>query len=572
MNKWLLCLIFICTTLISGGAAFAQSCEFQILQRDYFRNSCEGILEENNFVTRLTPETMQDTYGGFGGRCHASGASQPHCASPPQCSPALVTEETTDTVNAIGGLNGVFVFRIFSYGICNVQSILEEVVSEMWCSISEAMRDPLTTLLVLYVTVIAVMFMFGIIQASRGQLLIQTIKIALVWAFVTEGDLAINLGYNFFMAAMEAGISVVSNIATDGVGDETSITITTRLDTMFSQIFLSERPYDVNRQNLSLLTGAAALISGHPIGGAIGTFLIVTVVYSIFVFLKAAVAYLLSIVGIAFLTAMGPLFISLALFQSTKHIFDRWLTALMSFVLQPIILFAFLAFMHAHMSDALDFIACFIQDRVVEVEQPRNAQGGIVYNSSNVLFFFNDGQFRILRDPCTCTFYSKNADWSESVEMMQQLLVPLIAAILMMIMTNAFLVQLPSFARRITGTVLPVLASGSGRDAGGYAARMTGLAGADMAMTQMMQNPSAYVRTGPDGRIDYDFMQQQITQEIRREAIEDAMGMGSNPEKNTDHGGIQISLTGNSMDRESTVDTINRPNTPGTVNPPIPRP
>ncbi|WP_196295989.1 type IV secretion system protein [Anaplasma phagocytophilum] len=66
--------------------------------------------------------------------------------------------------------------------------------------------------------------------------------------------------------------------------------------------------------------------------------------------------------GLAFLLTLAPIFITFLLFQVTKGLFDGWLKMLVNFMLQPVILFAALAFLNQVIITSLhavtDFAAC----------------------------------------------------------------------------------------------------------------------------------------------------------------------------------------------------------------------
>ncbi len=83
-------------------------------------------------------------------------------------------------------------------------------------------------------------------------------------------------------------------------------------------------------------------------GSALG--LILMVVGMIFIFTlvmsiaRAAQVYLLAFIGISFLMVISPLMIPLLVMKTTKQYFDKWTKIMMSFILQPVILIAFLNF------------------------------------------------------------------------------------------------------------------------------------------------------------------------------------------------------------------------------------
>ncbi len=59
--------------------------------------------------------------------------------------------------------------------------------------------------------------------------------------------------------------------------------------------------------------------------------------------IRALHIFLVSTIAIAILILVSPLTITAILFQKTKNIFDGWLKQLLGFIIQPVILFAYLA-------------------------------------------------------------------------------------------------------------------------------------------------------------------------------------------------------------------------------------
>ena len=59
--------------------------------------------------------------------------------------------------------------------------------------------------------------------------------------------------------------------------------------------------------------------------------------------IRALHIFLVSTIAIAILILISPLTITAILFQKTKNIFDGWLKQLLGFIIQPVILFAYLA-------------------------------------------------------------------------------------------------------------------------------------------------------------------------------------------------------------------------------------
>lgn len=70
----------------------------------------------------------------------------------------------------------------------------------------------------------------------------------------------------------------------------------------------------------------------------------------LFAVIAAVKVYLLSYIARWTLYGLGPIFISFALFKQTKSLFDGWLQQLISFTLQPVLLFIFLGMFQSMIS------------------------------------------------------------------------------------------------------------------------------------------------------------------------------------------------------------------------------
>ncbi len=77
--------------------------------------------------------------------------------------------------------------------------------------------------------------------------------------------------------------------------------------------------------------------------------MLMNVIY-LFAIIAAVKVYLLSYIARWALYGLGPIFISFALFRQTKSLFDGWLQQLISFTLQPVMLFIFLGMFQSMIS------------------------------------------------------------------------------------------------------------------------------------------------------------------------------------------------------------------------------
>lgn len=74
----------------------------------------------------------------------------------------------------------------------------------------------------------------------------------------------------------------------------------------------------------------------------VGFFIVWTLITTV---IKITFIYLIAILGLSFTVMIGPLFIPLVIFKATKTYFDSWVKLIVSFGLQPVIMFAYVAMM-----------------------------------------------------------------------------------------------------------------------------------------------------------------------------------------------------------------------------------
>jgi len=102
---------------------------------------------------------------------------------------------------------------------------------------------------------------------------------------------------------------------------------------------------------LTLSTGVLGFILAcmfsNTIGFTIGMILFYLIYKMLYAIYKCCHIFLTAYVGVAFVVIVSPLFIPMILFRGTKSYFDKWLQLLIGFMVQPMILFAYLAMLLA---------------------------------------------------------------------------------------------------------------------------------------------------------------------------------------------------------------------------------
>lgn len=196
----------------------------------------------------------------------------------------------------------------------------------------------LRAFLVLYITLLGVGFMIGVIQMNQKELVVRSVKLAIVLALISETSWEF-FSKNFFDLFIYGGVQLISYVATGSLGAVYPIDMTAMqqdpslifatFDGIFVQIFSADVWKKIGTYMLTGLMGffAAMLI-------------IIALIMYAYALIKAVLIYLMSLVMIAILIFMSPIMIPMMLFQITKEFFDNWWKMLLSFTLQPVAVFA----------------------------------------------------------------------------------------------------------------------------------------------------------------------------------------------------------------------------------------
>ncbi|ABD43568.1 TrbL/VirB6 family protein [Anaplasma phagocytophilum] len=201
-------------------------------------------------------------------------------------------------------------------------------------------------LLVLYLMFSVLGYIIGIIQVTKHDIFVRIAKIALIITLVSPGSWKFFTEHCFSIFIL--GIPDIISAFNGYLGGDSSFAF---LDSTLGIMLTSE----FWLRMLSLF-----------MAGPVGWLAFIGIIWALFSFflamMRAIILYLFIMVGLAFLLTLAPIFITFLLFQVTKGLFDGWLKMLVNFMLQPIILFAALAFLNQVIITSLhavtDFAAC----------------------------------------------------------------------------------------------------------------------------------------------------------------------------------------------------------------------
>lgn len=242
---------------------------------------------------------------------------------------------------------------IVTYIVNEITGILQSATENVYKNVGE--NGDFSYVIDGAVTLMVVMFatgvVLGVIDAKPLSVVLLVVKIAAVYAFATNYDT-----FKFFVIDVFEGLVrdltfVMSNIYSlsvtpDGGGSSLSQAVAIGSDHGIRNVF------QIADAHISMLIRwefmklvMALVFSGW--GGFMYSFLLLTLAtaYTAAI-LKAVYVYLIALIARNLMYAIAPIFITFALFQQTKSLFDGWLEQIINFSLQPIFLFAFLGMFH----------------------------------------------------------------------------------------------------------------------------------------------------------------------------------------------------------------------------------
>ena len=185
-------------------------------------------------------------------------------------------------------------------------------------------------LLTLYLMFSVLGYIMGVIQVTKYDLAVRIAKIAFILLLVSKGS------WEFFnehcFKIFTVGLSEVISAFNGYLGGDTSFAF---LDSTLG-LFLTS----------GFWVRMLALFGAGPVGWLMFIGLIWALWSFFLAMIRGIIMYLFVVVALAFLVTLAPLFITFMLFQITRGMFDAWIKMIVNFSLQPIILFASLAFLN----------------------------------------------------------------------------------------------------------------------------------------------------------------------------------------------------------------------------------
>lgn len=280
-----------------------------------------------------TPVSTTSTAGGS-----ALGSSPAMQALNQVCGDAFQITDQSQQLKVVSGMAKCFDFIIGNIAIDSISKV------------TSYMTDIIATLLTLYVIFFGAKIALGFTteQKSKGELALGGIKIGfIVFLFFNYG--VIEMWY----MTLDVYSSMVS-IVMSPVSVEGCTTTGTGIDALWNTMdcllakFLGwgQTNGAGNKSEAPLLFAFFGSLFTAGLGGGLIAVVVVFALYGVLTaFFRVVFVYIFSMIGLLIMFSIAPIFIPLVLFEKTKEYFDKWWQLVVSMIVQPVLLFAFMGFM-----------------------------------------------------------------------------------------------------------------------------------------------------------------------------------------------------------------------------------
>jgi len=219
---------------------------------------------------------------------------------------------------------------------------------------SSGFQTILNITLTLYIVIYGIAIMFGIATPSPHEFIMRAVKFGVIvmfasptgWSFFNNPNYGVT---TFFQSLTNSLISIMICAFNPSPG---CVAATPGSALLSIDLFLS-RFYNPDYWRMPLAFFFSGWLSLN-FGGVLVAILLVVmaVVYAIAVF-HAVYLYIVALIAQALLFSVAPIFFIFLLFGHTRQMFEGWLKQLINFSLQPVFVFAFLAFFNGMITNIL---------------------------------------------------------------------------------------------------------------------------------------------------------------------------------------------------------------------------
>ncbi len=215
---------------------------------------------------------------------------------------------------------------LFTTLYTNIDGKLDMFLNERLNNVIEVVRGPLALGLVIYIALFGYMVMRGIVSEPWGELVYRMVKLCLLYIAATTVAYTEWVTNPLFHGMPDAISQALAGHTVTSVGNVFDDYFS-QCDVIIARIETEAATYsDINPYKLVLYVLSLVLKALAGLSAAIG--------FSITVFAKVALAIII---------ALGPIFIALSLFETTRRLFHGWLGQAFNFIVLMAVIIAITA-------------------------------------------------------------------------------------------------------------------------------------------------------------------------------------------------------------------------------------
>lgn len=219
-----------------------------------------------------------------------------------------------------------------AYIMTQIETQLDAGIEATFRAISESddFRKVVQAVMTIAVIFYGIAMISGVVPVAPFPIVVLTFKLTIIYALVTEYDTFRILVQDFFEGLVEGFISITAEAFT-GVPIQDQQEAFEPGDEILAKLF-----------SLEYCLMLFAVVTTGNVGFFYGLTLLLAIFGFLFATVRAVYIFILALVVRGLLYILAPFFITLALLKVTKSLFDGWLQQMISFTLQPVLLFCFL--------------------------------------------------------------------------------------------------------------------------------------------------------------------------------------------------------------------------------------
>lgn len=236
--------------------------------------------------------------------------------------------------------------KFFSGLACHLIGILNKVFSNFYCALQFGMLDVLNAVAVLYIAVLGAKLLIGTQPPTLRATAPALLKIGALYMFATQGGYGVGIIYDFFIGVITDTVRwVIGGIDFCTPACTNLVDLFTNVDKkIYAMVEGTPNPTTPAIMEGGLFSEKYELVVFFLILAIIFLPLFQIAAYLLWmvisIIMNTLAGFMMSIIAIVFLISLSPIFLSFMLFNSTHALFNNWVKFLVSYSLQPLIIFA----------------------------------------------------------------------------------------------------------------------------------------------------------------------------------------------------------------------------------------